>query len=646
MSMFNDIFCDRYDNKDECLRNANIVKTFAGRFGIGQWSFIGPGSEKKWYPSENSPQGEWDHIAEDMLLRFAESGHPIFRSTTPLSRGQLKSKGKGKVSIHFSADQDTVDTIYRIILSVNQLSAYGAVAAICEEFEDHQDRTGQPVILVGQSIVLGEVKAEVPVHDEDPRNDQIIWQQYIQQVESLSPENKLSKFCKEAGFMRVVEVGQYFVTRDTLPRDDQTSQPKGWIQGNMRIGLVLEVTTSFQHFKYGIEIRIKSVNQDDSHSWVRISYGTVKYVNDSIEDNTENLADSQEEESVQTSSSVVAARSKAKAKPQPRESTGMATVPLRERKWIDIEPSKQDLESYDLSKKVINLRHNQKLHREEDGAIQFYKIKFHFRDHHSQIQNWSDDRWKACLAAGGGSKRRYQYCSDNLGSIIYLRALQGHSGSNLIDPALQDNVLIGPGIFLYIYHVGSTFNLHSINNNGLVPGGQNLSRRQTVFFLLVDPRNESHRDPEYINFSVPRLARYMHKAWKRHQDAVFWVDIDLGIKEGLVFYQTRSNAIILQGTLPAHCIVKVERLKNGENLYERQYLSPRPPPKISSRHDLNETKGNDQGSTVEHQPVGKLVQQSLGEALQPGSSKPTQFPKPNEDRTGKPVTQEIVGKSQ
>ena len=112
---------------------------------------------------------------------------------------------------------------------------------ICEEFEDHQDRTGQPVILVGQSIVLGEVKAEVPVHDEDPRNDQIIWQQYIQQVESLSPENKLSKFRKEAGFMRVVEVGQYFVTRDTgdfrqfqtvacreytLPRDDQSFSTK------------------------------------------------------------------------------------------------------------------------------------------------------------------------------------------------------------------------------------------------------------------------------------------------------------------------------------------------------------------------------------------------------------------------------------
>ena len=46
MSMFNDIFCDRYDNNDESLKNADFVKTFAGRFGIGQWSFIGPGFEK------------------------------------------------------------------------------------------------------------------------------------------------------------------------------------------------------------------------------------------------------------------------------------------------------------------------------------------------------------------------------------------------------------------------------------------------------------------------------------------------------------------------------------------------------------------------------------------------------------------------
>ena len=94
MSMFNDISFDRKGNKDECLANAGVVKELAKKFGIGQWSFIGPGSEKKRYSGEeNSPQGAWDNIAEKMLLEFAESGHPIFCATTPLSRGQLRSEG-------------------------------------------------------------------------------------------------------------------------------------------------------------------------------------------------------------------------------------------------------------------------------------------------------------------------------------------------------------------------------------------------------------------------------------------------------------------------------------------------------------------------------------------------------------------------
>ena len=144
-------------------------------------------------------------------------------------------------------------------------------------------------------------------------------------------------------------------------------------------------------------------------------------------------------------------------------------IPMHERKWIDIEPSEQNLASYDLSKKVINLlRHNQKLHREKVGAVEFYRIKFHLRNQFSQVQDWSDERWKACLAAGGGSKRRSQYCSDNSGTILYLRALEGHSGRNLIDPTLQDNVVIRSGIFHYIYHIGCAFNLHSIINNGLI----------------------------------------------------------------------------------------------------------------------------------------------------------------------------------
>ena len=99
--------------------------------------------------------------------------------------------------------------------------------------------------------------------------------------------------------------------------------------------------------------------------------------------------------------------------------------------------------------------------------------------------------------------------------------------------------------------------LHSIINSGLIPGGQNLSNRQTVFFLPVNPMDKEHKDPDTIDLGAPRLAQYMHEAWKKHQNTVYWVNIDLAIKKGLTFYQIRSNAIIIQETLPAYCILKL-----------------------------------------------------------------------------------------
>ena len=94
------------------------------------------------------------------------------------------------------------------------------------------------------------------------------------------------------------------------------------------------------------------------------------------------------------------------------------------------------------------------------------------------------------MAGGGGNKKRYQYCTDSSRKILYLRALQGHSGRNLIDPTLQDYVVIPSNVFQYIYHVGCAINLHSIINSGLIPGGQNLNNRQRVFFLPVDPNGQ------------------------------------------------------------------------------------------------------------------------------------------------------------
>ena len=103
----------------------------------------------------------------------------------------------------------------------------------------------------------------------------------------------------------------------------------------------------------------------------------------------------------------------------------------------------------------------------------------------------------------------------------------------------------------------------SVVNNGLIPGGQNSSKRQTVFFLPIDLRDREQKDPEKIDLNAPRGAQHLHNAWKKHQDTENWFDIDLANRNGLTFYQTRSNAIILQGTLPDYCIPKVVRLKTG-----------------------------------------------------------------------------------
>ena len=192
------------------MANSKVVSILAKKFGIGQWSFIGPGSEKKWYSmEEDSPQGIWDNIAEKMLLEFAESGCPIFRATTPVSRGKLRRKGHGKLSIHYCADQATIETIFRIIVSANQLSLYGAAAEICEEYESLHDRSGQPDKVMGQSIVLSEIKTEVLLENDDPVNQDLLLQQYGERIEKLSQQDKLSKFCMDAEFLNVVEIGQY-----------------------------------------------------------------------------------------------------------------------------------------------------------------------------------------------------------------------------------------------------------------------------------------------------------------------------------------------------------------------------------------------------------------------------------------------------
>ena len=100
MSMFNDIIWGSEDNEKERNANSTIVSPFAKRFPAGRWSFFGPGSETKWYSTDKERPGRnWDRVAELMMIKFGESGHPVFRVTSPSSRGTLKSNGGGKLSV-------------------------------------------------------------------------------------------------------------------------------------------------------------------------------------------------------------------------------------------------------------------------------------------------------------------------------------------------------------------------------------------------------------------------------------------------------------------------------------------------------------------------------------------------------------------
>ena len=163
------------------------------------------------------------------------------------------------------------------------------------------------------------------------------------------------------------------------------------------------------------EIRIWSLNRDNTQSWVRISYGSNRFAMNLNNNDTKVPEDQLEEYALQLDAKDFACRSKAKAKPQRREPAGSSSriVPMERRNWIDIEAGKHSLSEYEVSKKVIHLlRHSQKVHREEDGTVHFWRIKENLQNQFPQSIHSSDDRWKLCLAAGGGSKRRYQYCSD------------------------------------------------------------------------------------------------------------------------------------------------------------------------------------------------------------------------------------------
>ena len=396
------------------------------------------------------------------------------------------------------------------------------------------------------------------------------------ELKKLSQQDKLSKFCKDAGFLTTVEVGQYFMTKDTeefsqftdsvacreftLPRDEDTSEPKGWIRGNTTIGPVLEVRTSYLQGKKGVVMRIESVNKDNSHSWVRISHGLNKFVTHLDRQRVRqqragNLWNAvrkfcAENECAYFCEPIKGLKQNHKGRTLACSST--TTVPIGERTRTDIEP--EDYSPIALTQCQNNwvLFFVMVMFLEKMmGRFEIWRLKEKSSERSCAISTlvW----WK--VEAYNGK----MYRSFRTRNSLSPRALQGHSGRNLIESFITGQC-INSERFLRVHL--SHWMCKSIYNPSWIQDWhqeeQNLSKRQTVFFTSVDPMNQEHKDPDVINLGAPASCLVQAESVEETSKTrcIWGWPYNLLTKKGFKFYQTRSNAIILYDTLPAHCIPK------------------------------------------------------------------------------------------
>ena len=293
---FCDIVWDAKGNKEQCVHNSQAVAEYARQFPRGHWSFLGLGSEEKWYETNSQkPDGSWDRMAEEMMANDSRSGHPIFRASRALARGKLRSKVGRKKSIHFNDSNENIELLLRTVISASQLSIYGAIADLCDELSEVfwvPVKPAAPKHLEKVEIPTVRSEAENSTNDQQWRN---LRQEYERKFEQLSEDQKLSKLCSDAG-LKLVEPEQYFCTLETeerqqmqhlcwvymLPRNEEGTRVRGWVRSKTRIGPVLNINFCCRDEKYSNEDQVPSLFQDNTASWVRTVNGVDKYVTKSM----------------------------------------------------------------------------------------------------------------------------------------------------------------------------------------------------------------------------------------------------------------------------------------------------------------------------------------------------------------------------
>ena len=294
---------------------------------------LSKGLDLKRSGNDPKPDGCWDNIVDKMLRNFAGFGHPVFRGTSVLERRELTSKVGGKTSIHFNGSTENIELLLQMVISVNQVSLYGAVADMIEELSVGRRALGK-LVASGQ-LDKQEILAEPAETQANEERQGDLLQEYEERFEKLTEDRRLSKLCSEAG-LRLVEIGQFFyalpsqrgeehqsLCREyTLLRDQKETKIKGWIQSNVRFRPVTDIKVCNNQGRYSLEVQVQSLFKDRTESWIRIVNGVDKFVRKAMP--------IQEEEKT-------SGKPAAKARPIFKSSatSDVTFIPIGRRKWID-----------------------------------------------------------------------------------------------------------------------------------------------------------------------------------------------------------------------------------------------------------------------------------------------------------------------
>ena len=289
------------------------------------------------------------------------------------------------------------------------------------------------------------------------------------------------------------------------------------------------------------------------------------------------------------------------------------------------EPQDYPSTDHSVSKKLINLLRHGCLLREDDGAIEFWRIQDYLKDHFVFCHRWSDEKLKSSMA-GGGHKKYFSCVLILQEQFLYFRVLQGHSGRSLIDPTLQTMSLVrATSSNALVMSHGQPIHIPSSIRDWYLEVNFWATDRLYSFCLWI-PCTKTIRILDTIDLNAPRHAQYMHKAQKKHLNTVYWSTSILLWRKDWRSIRRDRNAIILYNTLPAYCIPKPIKTETGEIIYQKVFESPRPPPKISLRNDWMKEVGPEVAGQAE-------------------GSQPTQ-PNPNPIfRAGRPVGTEQTSRS-